>query len=101
MRKLPDHNSIFDVYAYTDIYIVIHNRCQTVFAASLAQHGSSIIFENGGGMTLTIAGIFMPSPLIVDMRLEEASVVMVSNVSNGTIIVQLMNITNEPIMISP
>ncbi len=43
----------------------------------------------------------MSSPLIVNMRLEEVSVVMVSNVSNGTIIVQLMNIANEPIMIGP
>ena len=97
MHELPDHNSIFNVYASTDI--VIDKRCQTVFAASLEQRGSNIIFENWGenDETNTIAGIFTPSVLIVDMRLVGASVV--SNVSNSTVIVQLMNIANEPIMI--
>ena len=99
MHELPDHNSILNVYASADI--VIDKRCQTVFAASLEQRGSSIIFENCGDndKTTTIAGIFTPSVLIVDMRLVGASVV--SCVSNGTVIVQLMNIANEPIMRRP
>ena len=81
------------------IDILIDKKCQTVFAASLEQRGSSIIFENCGDndKTTTIAGIFTPSVLIVDMRLIGVSVV--SNVSNGTVIVQVMNIANEPIMI--
>ena len=97
MHELPDHNSISNLYASADI--VIDKRCQTVFAASLGQRGSSIIFENCGDndKTNTIAGIFTPSVLIVNIRLVGVGVV--SNVSNGTVIVQLINIANEPIMI--
>ena len=42
IHDLPDHNSILDVYASTNIVIV--KRCQTAFAASLAQCDSSILF---------------------------------------------------------